>query len=272
MGLARSLPAAPLGVGNRLQPPFFSSLFSFVVCWSGQWRDSHGPRAAGPHGGRHRLTGPSSARTSPPWRTSWPPLPPQAEDFFEQLWAGTGFSTERTKRATAGLAAPKFDPEKFEPPAKPRPARSNQAAGSKRSRVRAALRCVQCVFLCVCVLRGAGGRGARPKRATIAALPWLRSCCPGACSRAGPGGGGGVRVLLSVLCCAVLCCVACSGRRGAHDEPRGDVGRARARRHDAARHAHGRGHAAQPSRGRDGPRLAAAHPGDGRLPLQGGPA
>mgnify|MGYP001807503473 CR=1 FL=1 len=39
----------------------------------------------------------------------------RAEKRFENEWANSGLSSERTKRATAGVAAPKFDPD-FEPP------------------------------------------------------------------------------------------------------------------------------------------------------------
>ncbi|PNH10449.1 hypothetical protein TSOC_002817, partial [Tetrabaena socialis] len=40
----------------------------------------------------------------------------KAEKRFENEWANSGLSSERTKRATAGVAAPKYDPD-FEPPA-----------------------------------------------------------------------------------------------------------------------------------------------------------
>jgi len=49
----------------------------------------------------------------------------KVEEQFEQWWAATGYATERAKRTTAGMAAPKFDPEET----KPKPSRS---AGAKR--------------------------------------------------------------------------------------------------------------------------------------------
>lgn len=49
----------------------------------------------------------------------------QVEEQFEQWWAGTGLCIERSKRATAGMAAPKFEPEEV----KAKPSRS---AGTRR--------------------------------------------------------------------------------------------------------------------------------------------
>ncbi|KAG2433227.1 hypothetical protein HXX76_008297 [Chlamydomonas incerta] len=59
----------------------------------------------------------------------------RAEKRFDNEWANSGLCSERTKRATAGVAAPKFDPD-FEPPppkSAPRdraPTKSGTAAGT----------------------------------------------------------------------------------------------------------------------------------------------
>ena len=67
------------------------------------------------------------------------------ETVFNTAWAGSGLcGDERSKRATAGVAAPKYEPEVFEPPIKPKPGHSKQRA-PKGSKVRPA-----CMPACVC--------------------------------------------------------------------------------------------------------------------------
>ncbi|GFR48914.1 hypothetical protein Agub_g10863 [Astrephomene gubernaculifera] len=65
----------------------------------------------------------------------------KAEKRWENDWANSGLSSERTKRATAGVAAPKFDPD-FEPPppkaSRERPTRSGNAVSKQKQAAPAA--------------------------------------------------------------------------------------------------------------------------------------
>lgn len=79
------------------------------------------------------------------------------EGFFEQAWAASGLSIDRTRRTTAGLAAPRFEPEMYDAAAAP--ARSGGARPPKR-RVSRGLGAV-----CVCV-SSPGGGGAPPRCAS----------------------------------------------------------------------------------------------------------
>eukprot|EP00798_Chlamydomonas_sp_ICE-L_P023334 gene23334-30582_t len=51
--------------------------------------------------------------------------------MFEQLWVSSGMSGERGKRATAGVAAPKYDPEVFEPLPVPKASGVSKSGGKK---------------------------------------------------------------------------------------------------------------------------------------------
>lgn len=64
----------------------------------------------------------------------------KGQTIFEQLWAGSGFSDDaRARRATAGVAAPKYEPAAGIPEKKPKKLVNGQpskkARGSAKSKV-----------------------------------------------------------------------------------------------------------------------------------------
>jgi hypothetical protein len=62
-------------------------------------------------------------------------------EVFEQQWISSGLCAEaqRAKRANAGIAAPKFEPEEYDGMGVPKPHRSG---GDKRPPVRAVAACI----------------------------------------------------------------------------------------------------------------------------------